>query len=437
MNGPLRIGVFVGAFPVLSETFILRQITGLLEQGHDVHVFANARGDLAVQHEAIARYHLLERTTFIEGPAESVLWEMPMRPVRGETWVPGAEDPVSNLNRVADGLPILRACAEQHARLTREVLDTREYGYRAASWSGACRLATLLRCKGGFDVLHAHFGPVGNAFRFARELFQAPLVVSFHGYDFSTIPRKEGPETYRKLWHTADMFLANSSYTRARLLALGCPHPKLVVLPVGLNLTDFPFRERERCSDEPVRLLTVARLTEIKGHAWALRALTRLAGIRFHYDIVGDGPLRQQLVSLTRELGLESCVTFHGARTEAEVRAFFQEAHIFLLTSANIEGDAEGQGLVLQEAQACGLPVVATQHGAFPEGIAPANKHWLVPERDADSLAAKLRELVAAHRRWPGIGRAGREFVERRYDIHCLNAQLIDLYNSARQRFGS
>ena len=72
-------------------------------------------------------------------------------------------------------------------------------------------------------------------------------------------------------------------------------------------------------------------------------------------------------------------------------------AHIFLLTSISVDGDAEGQGLVLQEAQACGLPVIATRHGAFPEGIAPDNQSWMVPERDVQALTAKLADLCDAH----------------------------------------
>ena len=69
MNASLRICIFVGAFPVASETFILRQITGLLDLGHDVHIFANARAETDVVHEIVGQYGLMERTTFVEGPS--------------------------------------------------------------------------------------------------------------------------------------------------------------------------------------------------------------------------------------------------------------------------------------------------------------------------------------------------------------------------------
>jgi colanic acid/amylovoran biosynthesis glycosyltransferase len=430
VSDSLRIAVFVNAFPVASETFILRQITGLIDLGHDVHIFANTRGDQNVVHESIKQYQLLERTTFVDGPPESVVWEMPVRPVTGETWPPGAEHSVPNVSRLAHAFERLTECAQSEPRLTRRIIEVRKYGYRAQSLSGVYRLATLLKSKRQFDILHAHFGPVAESFRFAPELFQAPLAVSFHGYDFCTTPRKEGRDVYRRLWSAAHGVIANSYYTRHRLLGLNCPENIVTVLPVGLNPTDFSFQERTLRSDEPARLLTVARLVEIKGHEYVLRALAQLRQRHpnLRYDIVGDGPLKKKLTTLSTELGLDDVVAFHGTRSESEVREFFARAHLFALTSVSLEGDEEGQGLVLQEAQACGLPIVATRHGAFPEGIAPEYWQWLVPERNAGALAENLHDMISAREQWPALGRAGRAFVEGRYDMRTLNPRLVEIY---------
>src|SRR5262249_10253525 len=154
---------------------------------------------------------------------------------------------------------------------------------------------------------------------------------------------------YRKLFEAADAVTVNSNFTLGRVEALGCPASKLRLLPVGLDLAAFPFRARMREGNEPVRLLTVARLVEIKGHEFALRAVakvrTRHPEIR--YDIVGDGPLRKKLEALVAELGLQKVVTLHGAREGVFVRELMKKAHLAVLASVNIEGDAEGQGLFL------------------------------------------------------------------------------------------
>ena len=110
-------------------------------------------------------------------------------------------------------------------------------------------------------------------------------------------------------------------------------------------------------------------------------------------------------------------------------------AALVLLASVSLEGDQEGQGLFLQEAQACGLPVIATQHGALPEGMLPGKSGLLTPERDSQALADRLKELIAHPETWPMIGRNGRKFVEARYDIRKLNQQLVQLYETAPQQF--
>jgi colanic acid/amylovoran biosynthesis glycosyltransferase len=431
VNQPLRIAFLLGSFPVVSETFILRQITGLLDLGHDVRIFANTRpDDAAPVHAEVAKYDLLNRTTYVVGPAESVVWELSVWPLSGQTWPPGATKSIANWRRLAHAFPKLLRCAFSAPGLLREVLSVSEYRYRAASLSGVYRLATLCRATAGFDVLHAHFGPVGNNFRFARELWNAPLVVSFHGYDFSTLPRKEGSKMYEKLFGVAGSVTVNSEFTRSCVEKLGCPGSKLRKLPVGLDLGEFSFSERVCLENEPVRLLTVARLVEIKGHEFALRAVAkaREKNPTLRHDIVGDGPLRGKLEQLIAELGLRDAVTLHGARDGTFVRGLMREAHLALLGSVSIEGDAEGQGLFLQEAQACGLPVIATQHGALPEGMLPGVSGFLVPERDVDTLAERLNFLVSQPELWPVLGRNGRAFVEARYDIRQLNRELTALY---------
>lgn len=434
----MRIGIFVGSFPVLSETFIVRQITGLIDLGQQVDIYADTPADPASPvHAEVGKYRLLDRTTFMDVSPETAPWEMPVWPIFGRTWPPGSATSLWNVGRLARALPRLIRCLARAPRLTWQALRRSEYGYQAASLSVLYRLSVLSARRGGYDVLHAHFGPVGNSFRFARALWRAPLMVSFHGYDFSTLPRRQGGGMYARLFATADLITVNSDYTRSRIERLGCPQEKIRKLPVGLDPEGFPFRERTRGEAEPLRIVTVGRLVEIKGHEFCLRALVRLRETvpEVHYDIVGDGPLRPQLEKLASDLGLAEQVTFHGALDGDGVKEILNAAHIFLLASVNVEGDEEGQGLVLQEAQASGLPVIVTRHGAFPEGILPGESGILVPERDADALAESLFQLGRHPELWPRMGRAGRDFVLAHYDSRQLNRRLTGLYAEALEAY--
>jgi|ERR1043165_6498543 colanic acid/amylovoran biosynthesis glycosyltransferase len=436
MSRPLRIAFFTGTFPVISETFILRQITGLLDLGHEVHIYADAQSPSESVHPEFEKYRLGERTTYMDMPPETAPWEMPIWPITGRTWPPGSTTSVHNFTRLARALPKLLRCLLTSPALTCQVLKPSEYRYQAASLSALYRLAKLGLERRNYDVLHAHFGPVGNSFRFAKTLWHAPLVVSFHGYDFCTAPRQQGRDMYEKLFQTADVVTVNSEFTHGQVAKLGCPEVKLHRLPVGLNLDDFSFRERILKTGEPLRILTVGRLVEIKGHEFAVRAVGKLRERHpnVHYDIVGDGALRSHLEKLIAQLALQQIVTLHGALVSTEIASLMANAHAFVLASTSVEGDQEGQGLVLQEAQACGLPVVATRHGAFAEGIINNKSGFLVPERDVEALVERLCFLIEHPEIWPAMGRDGRAFVEAHYDIQQLNQQLVAIYTNAIKR---
>ncbi|HZT96346.1 MAG TPA: glycosyltransferase [Chloroflexota bacterium] len=433
----MRIAILLNYFPVISETFVLRQITGLLDRGHTVDIYADWPGEDEVSHPEVQNYGLLQRTTYMEMPPAAGYWEMPVWPITDHTWIPGSDTRISNLSRVLRAAPSLARCLTTAPGLTVQALSPAHYGYQASSLSALYRLAALCRRHVRYDVLHAHFGPAGNAFRFARQLWSAPLVVSFHGYDFSSWPRQHGPGVYSRLFESADAITVNSDYTRGRLEALGCPKDKLHKVPVGLDPSDFPFRERRRADDGHINILTVARLEEIKGLEYALRAVAALHRTypRVQYDIIGEGSDRGRLERLIQELGLNEVVTLHGAQTGAFVRRMMAQAHIFVLSSVTVHGDQEGQGLVLQEVQASGLPVIATRHGALPEGMVPGESGLLVPERDVDALTDALTDLVQHPERWSEMGRRGRQYVERNYNIHALTDRLLEVYKEAVHRY--
>jgi colanic acid/amylovoran biosynthesis glycosyltransferase len=433
MADRLRIAVGTGTFPCLSETFVLQQIVALLDLGHDVQVFAERRPppQEPVQPE-VARRGLDLRTCYLDMPSDAEA-ELPVWPPWGRSWAPGAADPVVNARRLLGAVPELVRAGGTAPRATAQALDPRRGGYRARSLSSLYRLSALCRIRPPVDVVHVHFGPVADNVRFVRRLWSAPLVVSFHGYDFSTWPRQHGADVYAALFREADVITVGSAHAWRRLVDLGAPDHRLRLLPVGLSPAAFPFRARRPEPDGRVRLLSVARLVPKKGIASALHAVALLApsypGLR--YDVVGDGPEAGALRGLARDLGIADRVTFHGAAVAPEVRRHLDRAHVFVLPSTGAHGDEEGQGLVLQEAQASGLPVVVTDHGPLREGFLPGRSGVLVAPDHPPALAAGIRRLVDTPGSWPEMGRCGRRFVESSYDARVLAGRLVALYREA------
>jgi glycosyltransferase involved in cell wall biosynthesis len=138
----------------------------------------------------------------------------------------------------------------------------------------------------------------------------------------------------------------------------------------------------------------VARLVEKKGVDVAIDAMAKLKAEapELVLGVVGDGPLRAQLEQRVRETGAR--VHFFGWHTPDEVHARMREAAMLLIPSRTAaSGDAEGLGLVTLEAQSVGCPVIGSRHGGIPEAVLHDRTGLLVPEADAQALAAAILRL--------------------------------------------
>jgi colanic acid/amylovoran biosynthesis glycosyltransferase len=337
-----------------------------------------------------------------------------------------------------------------------------ELARASGGWGPLVRTLAALRGDGSFDVVHCHYGVTGLRYGVAARLWDAPLVVSFYGYDASRYPRERGEGVYESLFAAAQRVTSLSPHMDDRLRALGCPPEKIrrVPLPVdpsaaapspaasAMPRLDAMARNHGETAPAPIddpraeiRLLTVARLVEKKGIGIALRAL---AGMRdelpnARYDVIGEGPLRAELEALASSLGIADRVRFAGALSNERVQQAMRDADVFVLpsmTAAN--GDEEGTPTVLLEAGCAQLPVLATRHAGIPEVVADGRSAVLVAEGDPAALAAGLRAILAARSRWPAMGEAGRRLViERGHLTTDVAARLEALYLGIRLEQGT
>ncbi len=402
----MRIAFVVDIFPSMSESFVLAQITGLLDRGHDVVVYAlRDPGDGRV-HDDVSRYGLDRRVRYVRQPA-----------------VPKGRRRVQMAGWIAAGL----------CRRPKTVARGLWYDLRQKRGFDYLPLCYLLDCLGErFAVVQAHFGPAGNnSILLRRTGVTRRLVTAFHGYDVTSTVRQYGANVYDDLFAAGDLFTYNSRSTYEKLLALGCPPDKMTWLPMGVPLHRIDFRVRQPDPDGRVLVLSVGRLVEMKGREYAIRAMARV--IRRHphvrYVIVGDGPLRSALEGLIVEEDMVGRIELLGWVDDATLAGLYGQAHLFLHPSVvAADGNTEGQGVVLLEAQAHGLPIVATRHGAFPETVLDGQSGFLVPERDVSALVDRLEYLIDRPDQWPAMGAAGRAHVAAHYDQNKLNRQQEQWY---------
>ncbi|MEB3222815.1 MAG: glycosyltransferase [Candidatus Sericytochromatia bacterium] len=300
-----------------------------------------------------------------------------------------------------------------------------------ANWPGTYE-AVLQACRPA--LVHAHFGDRGVLMLATAMRHGLPLVTTFYGYDVSKLPRepKWRPRLAR-LFASGDRFLVEGPHMRDALVTLGCPPEKVFVHHLGLDPTRYPYRVR-RPGPGPVRLLVAGSFREKKGLAYALEAFGRVAARRpgqVALTVIGDGPLREALVGIPRAHGVEPWVRWLGYQPHAVFLAEALAAHVLLAPSVVAsDGDTEGGAPVtLLEAQATGLPVLATWHADVPEVTRPGASAWLVPERSVEALEERLEWLLANPGAWAEMGRAGRAHVEAAFDSRRLGRALETHYD--------
>lgn len=408
MQRPLKISFFVDRFPTLSETFILNQVSGLIDLGHDVRIFSRLPKQDQTCHPELEQYDLASRTFYLPStPASRIRRLFAATRLACSLFL---RHPIRTLRTLCH--PIPDACGSTLRLL------------QALSWFA----------QQHFDVMQCHFGHNGNlAVPFKIFDPKCCLVAMFHGYDLRQ-HQHDGNLYYRRLFQWADACLAISHYSEKILLDFGLLNTKLIRHPTGIDPT--LFHASPRLPPPPphaVTILSVGRLVDDKAFHIALQAIDilhkSLPDTTIRYRLVGDGPLRNQLQHLARDLSIEGLIQFVGAIDREDVVREMQQAHILILSSQQ-----EVLPTVLLEAQACQLPIIATRVGATDEAVLPNQSAFLVPPDDPNALAQTLRYLLQNPNLWPQMGQAGRRFVEENYDIRILNTRLLDIYRQLIDR---
>lgn len=396
----MKIAFLVGEFPTISETFILNQITGLIDLGHDVEIFANEGNFNGKKHADVLSYNLRNRVHYFNVPAQRI-----KRIVKATSLI------ITNFHK--SPTKILKS------------LNIFKYGKQALSLNLLYAVINFL--DKDFDIIYCHFGPIGNLGVCLKQIgIKGKVVTMFHGADIR-LGIEKGGSYYKKLFEDGDCFLAISRYNYKNLVRFGADPKKIISHPVGIDTNIFASSPTKELKETII--LTVARLVEDKGLNYGLKAIKLLKeknpGLKFKYRIVGDGPLKNSLKEIVKYLSLNNIVDFLGALEQKKVTKEMKKSHIFFLPSI-----AEALPVVLMEAQSMRLPVVATQIGGIPEAIVDNKSGYLVPARDIKTMAEKMEYLIKNRRVRIEFGEYGRKFVKEHFNITRLNLRLTNIFRN-------
>lgn len=298
-------------------------------------------------------------------------------------------------------------------------------------------LGKMVEAIGTLDLIHAHFGPDGVMILPTARKLGVPLVVTFHGFDAQmsrrALLRTRMPTNWQFLLHERQLqregalFIAVSNFIRGKLIAKGYPPEKVVVQHIGIDTGKFAP------GDESLRekvILNVSRHVACKGLDTLLRGFARVCRDFPEWRLVqiGAGGETGALKQLAASLGIEDQVVWLGAQPHEQVRDWMRRASIYAQASQQDEaGQTEAFGIVLLEAAASGLPVIATRSGGMPEAVVEGETGFMFPERGDSELSNLLLTLMDQPERRLQMGRAGRQYALR-FDIRLKTQELEALY---------
>lgn len=394
-------------FPELIGTFLQDQVIGLINEGVDVTVFALGKKPNHKPNSDFLKYNLFNKTHYINVPCNK--------------WI-----------RISKAIPIIFRSLFRNPISVFKSFNTKKYGKMALTLNLLFCYDYFSRINEEFDILHTHFGQIGLIGSYLKEVkVTKKLVASFYGGDVIKYPKDNGEDIYKPLFNNADRLTGNTEFIKKKLESLGCDKEKTEVILIAFNPSKFYPRKNYTKVEKPIRIITIGRLIEEKGHKYTIAAFAKLCKKykNIEYVIVGSGPLKDELINQASQLGIKDKVKFLGRVDDDEILKQYQESHIFVLSSVKASyGSEEGQGMTNQESQLVELPVISTNIGGIPEGILEDKTGFIVPEKNEDLLAEKLDILVKNPKMRIEMGKAGRKFVEEKYSHKKIINSMIEMY---------
>jgi colanic acid/amylovoran biosynthesis glycosyltransferase len=289
-------------------------------------------------------------------------------------------------------------------------------------------------------LLHSHFSDMAiRNISLAKEV-GIPHVASFYGSDIWA--RERDPEfrkNFQNLFESASFFLVEGPAMAGKVVSMGAPDKMVRVVRIGIDISKIPFIPRHPPDDGKITILMAGRSVEKKGHWYGLLAFERISrdfpSARLLLIIGGRSREEKRIVLKMRrfiaEREIGNRVQWSGFLSYEEYLKSIRTAHIFLQPSVQAgDGDAEGGAPVtLTELSASGMPIVATRHCDIPEVVLDGKSGLLAKERDVEELAGKLSEMISSPEKWEAMGKAGRDHVEKFFDIRCQVKELEQIYS--------
>lgn len=260
--------------------------------------------------------------------------------------------------------------------------------------------------------------------KLTRNRIDVPMVTINHGQDVKMpigIYQKFVPSVFEAL----DGVISVSRATREECIKRGMHPDKGIALPNGFDLShleETPDKTASRTELEELfdivlknksLLITVGRQVKRKGHEWFIQEVLPKISSDVIYLAIGEGPEHQKLLSIRESLAYKNQILLVGKQPDEVLRKAYAAADVFIMPNIPIEGDMEGFGIVLLEANLASTPAVAADLEGIKDVITNGENGFKIPVRDSDAFASKVDEILNGD--YQTMSESSRNFVEQNF----------------------
>ena len=272
-----------------------------------------------------------------------------------------------------------------------------------------------------------------------RNRIDVPMVTINHGRDV-TLPVNIYQWFVPKVFSKLDGVISVSEATRQECIKRGMVPHRGVALPNGFdlsNLSSFPDKQESRLRlqrnfriplEDHFMLLTVGRNVKRKGHEWFIREVLPRLEDPVVYISVGDGPEFDNIQKAKEESQCKKQIFLLGRQPDEVLKQAYSAADVFVMPNIPVEGDMEGFGIVLLEANMARTPAVAADLEGIKDVIAPGKNGYRVPTLSPDRFARKIHEVL--HDNLEQFSEQTRSYVQERFSWNHVAQQYIDYLKS-------
>ena len=281
--------------------------------------------------------------------------------------------------------------------------------------------------KQNVRTIIAEYGVTSTIILESCKKLNIKLITHFHGFDAYEHKILENyGKKYKEVFEYSSAIISVSKHMTQQLKRLGADEQKIIYNPCAPNNVFYSVKPNFQSNN----FISIGRLVDKKAPYYTILAFEKVVSVfpESRLIMIGDGPLFNTCINLSKHLGICNAIEFKGTQTQEQIIEHLSNAFCYVQHSIiALNGDSEGTPVAIFEASAAGLPIVSTKHAGIPDVQLENKTAFLVDEHDVGTMAEKMMILYQNRALAQKMGKAGRKHIKENYSMEEYVKSILDI----------